>query len=275
MSKHLVIPDTQQRAGVPSDHMSWIGEYILEKKPDVIVHLGDHADMPSLSVYDKGKISFEGRRYKVDIDCANDTFLELNSPIIKYNIKRRRDKKKLYNPRKIILLGNHEDRISRCIEDNPILDGTISIDDLDYSRLGWEVIDYLDPIEIDGLTYCHYFYNRQSGRPYTGYSMETRLKNVGFSFVQGHQQMFLSGIRDLNNGRRHRGIVAGACYLHCERYRGPQARAEWRGVLVLHSVKDGDFDLLEVPLDYLCRKYEGMSLRKFMDKKYPELYNPF
>lgn len=30
------------------------------------------------------------------------------------------------------------------------------------------------------------------------------------------------------------------------------------------------YDLMEVSLDFLCRKYEQMPLRKFVDEKYPE-----
>jgi hypothetical protein len=51
--------------------MRWIANYALEKRPDVIVQIGDWADMPSLSLYDKGKRCYEGRRYVKDIDAAN------------------------------------------------------------------------------------------------------------------------------------------------------------------------------------------------------------
>lgn len=64
----LVIPDCQVKPGVPLDHMSWIGKLIVDKKPDVIVNIGDFADIPSLSSYDVGKKSFEGRRYVDDLE---------------------------------------------------------------------------------------------------------------------------------------------------------------------------------------------------------------
>src|SRR6187431_2812527 len=60
---HMVIPDVQSKPGVQNDHLTWIGAYAVEKKPDVIVCIGDFWDFPSLSSYDKGKLSFEGRRY--------------------------------------------------------------------------------------------------------------------------------------------------------------------------------------------------------------------
>ena len=81
MRTHLVIPDTQIKPGVPLEHLSWIGRYIVKRKPDVIVHLGDHYDFPSLSYYDRGKLSFEGRRYKADIRAGHEALDILEGPL--------------------------------------------------------------------------------------------------------------------------------------------------------------------------------------------------
>ena len=67
---HVLIPDTQVKKGVALDHLRWAGEYCVEHKPEVIVHIGDHADMPSLSSYDKGKRTAEGKRVNEDIEAA-------------------------------------------------------------------------------------------------------------------------------------------------------------------------------------------------------------
>src|SRR3546814_16677199 len=60
-------------------------------------------------------------------------------------------------------------------------------------------------------------------------------------------------------------IVAGSAYLHDEEYKG-QANAHWRGVVVLNEVRDGQFCEMPLTLDYLCRKYEGMSLARFLQR---------
>ena len=60
--------------------------------------------------------------------------------------------------------------------------------------------------------------------------------------------------------------MAGSCYLTADEYRGPQATGEWRGILVLNEVLDGDFDICEVSLSYLCIRYEGMSLDRYVKK---------
>ena len=57
--RHLIIPDTQIKPDANYDHMTWAGHYAVKMKPDVIVHLGDHWDMPSLSSYDVGTKSLK------------------------------------------------------------------------------------------------------------------------------------------------------------------------------------------------------------------------
>jgi hypothetical protein len=270
--KHLVIPDCQVTPDSPTDHLEWIGKYIVEKQPDVVVHLGDFADMESLSSYDIGKRQYEGRRYRRDIEAAHEAMLTLLTPLIQHNNHKRQMKEKQYRPRMVLTIGNHENRITRATENDAKLDGLMSISDLGYEVTGWEVVDYLHPIEIDGVHYSHYFYNPLSGRPYGGQSIDTRLKNLGFSFVQGHQQVYMVGVRPLNNGSRIRGLVCGSCYLHDEDYRGPQANGEWRGIFMLHEVRNGDYNLMEVSLDFLCRKYEGVGLATYMHDMHTDIY---
>lgn len=267
---HVVIPDTQVAPGVPTDNLRWIGQYITDQfhdKPNVrIIHLGDHADMPSLSSYDKrGSRTMEGKRYLMDIEAANAGFAVLCAPLDEFNDKRKKNKEKQWWPEgRHILLGNHENRIVRAIEDEPKLDGILSLDHLDYKKHGWTVHDFLTVLWLDGVAYSHYFYQPNSGRPYSGMA-ETRLKSIGHSFVQGHQQGLQIAQRSVA-GSRHRAVIAGSSYLHNEEYRGPQATDEWRGILILHQVTAGNFDLMEVSLDYLCRRYEGMPLARFIAK---------
>lgn len=251
---HIIIPDTQSKSGVPDDHLGWVGRYIAEQfagQPNVtIVHLGDHWDMPSLSSYDRGKKTMEGRRYIADIKAGNRAFARLDKPIAA--------KAPDWQPRKVLLRGNHEDRITRATEADAQLDGLLSLDDLD-SR-GWEVYDYLVPVEIDGVTYAHFFANPMTGRPFGGQSIDTRIKTIGYSFTMGHQQTYMHGIRFLTNGRAVQGLVAGACYLHDEDYLGPQGNGQWRGIVVCHQVERGSYDIMQVSLDYLCRRFEGLRL---------------
>lgn len=266
MTTHLVIPDTQIKPGVPTDHLAWIGQYVVDRKPDVVVHLGDHWDFPSLSSYDRGKKAMEGRRYSEDVEAGNLGLDLLTAPIRKEKL-RVRD----WLPRLELLRGNHEERLNRAIEDDARMDGALSFDDLESP--GWEVHDFLKPVWVDGIAYSHYFANPMTGRPYGG-MVSTRLKNIGHSFTMGHVQTLDSAqipVPSPNGPTMRRGLVAGACYLHNEDYKGFQGNAHWRGVLVKHEVFDGNYDLMEVSLEYLCLKYEGVPISQFMAAKYPSI----
>src|SRR6476660_8388711 len=115
MTKHLVLPDVQVKPGQDFSFLRKIGEYIVEKQPDVIIQIGDFADMPSLSSYDVGKKAFEGRTYKADIEASYEAMSELIGPLYVYNLKQKANGKKQYKPRKVLTLGNHEQRIERAV----------------------------------------------------------------------------------------------------------------------------------------------------------------
>jgi len=149
-------------------------------------------------------------------------------------------------------MGNHEVHLERLWQNDPRLEGLISYDALNLG--GFQVHPFKKIVEIDGISYCHYFYNPNSGRAYSG-QIETRLKNIGHTFTQGHSQEFAYGERQLPNGRVVHGLVAGAFYMHDEDYKGPQGNAHWRGVVVKNEVRDGQYDIMKVSLDYLLRKY--------------------
>lgn len=272
MRRHAYLPDMQVKPGSPTDHIEWIAAYLAEKKPDVIVNAGDFADMPSLSLYDAGKKEMEGRRFIADIDAALKAMKLLTDPI-HAEVKRTVDAhRKRWTPEMHLTLGNHEHRILRAISNDAKLDGILGLHSLEYEKFGWIVHDFLKPVEIDGVSYCHYYVNPMTGRPYSGQSMDARLKSVGFSFTMGHQQGKIIGSRELNNGTVLRGLVAGACYLHDEDFKGYQGNGHWRGIIMKSEVRNGQYDLMEVSLDYLCRKYEGCYVWQFMKKKYPEIY---
>jgi hypothetical protein len=268
---HLLIPDCQVQAGPEyiTDHLGWIGQYWLDHRSeiDATICIGDFSDMSSLSSFDRGKKSAEGRRIVADFEATRAAMATLLGPLTKYNAKRRRHHDPIYRPEMHLTLGNHEHRIDKATEDRADLDGVISTRDLGYEEAGWTVHPFLDVLQLDGLAYSHYFYNTGNGRAISG-NIETRLRAIGASFVQGHQQQLAWGMRYVM-GRPQMGLVAGACYLGRSpaEYRGPQAE-EWRGIVMLRNVADGGYDLETVSLSTLCERYEGRSLAKFTQKLY-------
>jgi hypothetical protein len=251
--KHLVIPDTQIRAGDNLDFLTATGNYIVEKQPDVIVQIGDWADMPSLSSYDVGKKSFEGRRYLTDIAASKEAMAALLTPINSYNQRQKKNGKKQYKPRMVLTTGNHEFRINRAVELDAKLEGVLSMEHLKYREFGWEVHDFLEVVVIDGIAYSHYFVTGVAGRPASSAAAQFRKTNM--SCIAGHQQGLQIHTGGRADGARLTSIIAGSFYEHDEDYMGPQGNKHWRGLLVLHEVQDGQFDLMPVSLDYVKKKY--------------------
>jgi hypothetical protein len=264
--RHFLIPDTQVRPGVPTDHVDWIAQAIVDYLPDSVFHIGDHWDMPSLSMHDiAGSRAMEGARYEDDIQAGNEAFARLCAPMEAEQARRARRKIKAWKPRKAFCLGNHENRINRAVNNAPKWAGTIGEHHL--LTRDWERHPFLSRVWQDGLLYSHYFQSSHSSHAIGG-TIDNRLNKIGASFVQGHEQGFRYGTRIQASGATWHGLVAGSCYLHDEDYRGNQGQGHWRGVVVLNEVRDGDYCVMPLTLDYLCRKYEGMSLADFLRKKY-------
>ena len=251
--KHFIIPDVQVRPGDDFTFLRKIGQYIADKQPDVIVCLGDFADMPSLSSYDVGKRQYEGRRYRADCDAALTAMEALIGPIEGLQFSQKRNKKKVYSPRMIMTLGNHENRINRAVDNDPKIEGLISVKDLGYEGFGWEVYPFLDVVVIDDIAYSHYFPTGIAGRPATTANAQLSKKHI--SCVAGHQQGLQIATAHRADGRRLTSIIAGSCYEHNEDYLGPQGNKHWRGCLMFHEVNDGQFDLMPVSLDFLNKRY--------------------
>jgi hypothetical protein len=204
---HLVIPDVQAKPDVDFTFLRCLGNFIVKKKPDVIVCIGDFADMESLSTYDRGLKSFEGRSYQKDIWAAREAMDALLEPLFNYNKQRKANKKGLYTPRMVLTLGNHEHRIDRAINEDRKLDGLVSTDDLPYQD--WEVIPFLEVITIDGIAYSHYFTSGVMGRPIT--SAQALLTKKHMSCFAGHQQGRMIAYGKRADGKEMTSIICGSC----------------------------------------------------------------
>jgi hypothetical protein len=259
---HLVIPDTQAKPGVPLVHMKWIAMYAAQKRPQRIIHLGDHFDLPSLSSYDKGTKRAEGRRLSADIAAGALALRIFNDTLAQHAPD--------YAPDKHMLTGNHEIRLQRHIDASPELDGALSMDDLRREEFGWTVHDFLEMSEFEGVWYSHYFCHNAHGRVVQSKrgqpSAREQLKRIGcVSCVAGHAQSLDVHYQSVPaTGGIQTGIIAGSCYLHQEEYLTGQGEDYWRGVLMLNNVVDGEFALWSIGLDWLCRRFEKKSLKEFL-----------
>lgn len=269
--RHYIIPDVQVRPGDVVDHLDWIAQDIVRRKPDVIVCIGDFYDLPSLSRYSPaGGLEKEGARLLADIEAGDAAMHRLTAPIFSEMERLKRNKERQWKPRLVFTEGNHEYRSARFASDDARFEGVVGTHLCEVEAFGFERHGFRVPVEIDGVWYAHFWQNKNSDRPIGG-TIDNRLNKLGFSFVAGHEQGKLYGDRPLPNGRRIHGLVAGSCYLGREAYRGPQAANEWRGTVVLHDVRNGgDFEPMFLTLRYLCEEYTGEQLPDYLRKRYPE-----
>lgn len=139
--KVLVISDTHIVPSNPLPNL-WklLGEYCVKTKPDVIVHLGDVADLSSLSWLKAARGPYT---IEQEIDCVREHLEAFSQALLDYNKTRRQMKKAIYKPRKILCLGNHDVR-----QDNTFIDEL-------FTDFGWEVYPYQDIVQIDGVNFSH------------------------------------------------------------------------------------------------------------------------
>jgi len=245
----LTIPDTQVREGVCTKHIEAAGKYAAWHKPETIVFIGDFMDTLALSKYNSRKQA-EGVTLEGDFTAAIAAMARFLKPI-----KRTKG----YKPRLVMVNGNHEAavRIKRLESDQPELTGSIEDKFTNFIvSQGFEVVPFLEVIKIEGISFSHYFSNPNSlkGNPVSG-AIDTCIKNLGHSFVAGHQQTLKVGKRYLSDGEVHLGIIAGAFYSHYEDYMNPQSNRHWRGVIHLGNASSGNADVSEISLDSLIKDY--------------------
>jgi hypothetical protein len=209
--------------------------------------------MPSLSEWDRGTMAAEGRTYADDIAAGNLGMQILLAPLRALQARQKAKGHKVYKPKMHFCLGNHEQRIERHVNGHRHLKKTLGYHCLDLAM--WKVHDFLKIVKIDGIAYAHFFPNPMSGKPWGGQALQ-RLRNIGFSFTMGHQQGKLGAERFLQDGTGQRALVVGSYYLHDEDYKGSQGNHHWRGVVMKYEVRRGNYDLLEISIDYLRRRYE-------------------
>lgn len=255
MSIHLVIPDTHTHPDHSNERFDWLGDLIVDVKPDKIIHLGDHWDFPSLSSYEVGRRAFNGRNYDKDINHGHDAHERM------FNRLRRQKKRRPYS---VFLEGNHENRLKKAINLNPELEGMqngISWRQLDLDRYYHDVVEYEgqtpSTIEIDGVHYAHYFVSGVLGRPIGGEHLAHSLLSKQYqSCTSGHTHTADYAIRTDVNGKRLMGLVAGVYQDYDSDWAGVCNRLWWRGVVIKYNVEGGSYDPRFVSLEQLRKEYK-------------------
>jgi hypothetical protein len=248
---HLFVTDQHAHYKHHNKRAEYLGHLITDSKPDVVIFGGDLWDMPSLSSYDRGKKSFQGRTYAADVDTGLD-FLDRCFSIV------RKQKKKL--PYFVFLEGNHENRLKKAINLQPELEGTISFDDFQLDRYFDEVIEYdggtPGVCSIDGVNYAHYFVSGVMGRPISGehpaYSLLSKQFN---SCSAGHIHTADYAVRTNADGRKLHGLLGGCFQDYDSDWAGEANRLWWRGCVSKRGVEKGNYDPQFISLEWMKKEY--------------------
>lgn len=248
---HLVIPDSHAHPKFNNNRADYLGKLILDVRPDVVIHLGDSADMPSLSSYDRGTKAFQGRNYRADIDSHLDFNDRVWGTV-------RAAKKKL--PERYFFEGNHEHRIKKAINLQPELEGAISFDDLELSRYYDHVIEYNGRSpgvrEIDGIQYAHFFISGVMGKSIGGAHPAYAILAKGHgSATAGDLHLLSYECQTGIGGRRIQGLVAGCYQDYDSDWAGEANKLWWRGVVIKRNVSNGCYDPEFISIQALKKAY--------------------
>lgn len=251
MKRALFIPDVQAGPNRPNRHMTWAGKYVADKQFDIIVQVGDWADMPSMSSYDKGKASFEGRRLTKDWDAFRASVDAFMKP---WAGKR-------YQPRLVYTEGNHEFRLKRAMDNQPELVGSLPDPCAYLAERGWETHEYLKVARVEGVLVSHLFPRTLTGRVTSGSlkfgspSANHMIRSNMASCLAGHKPGFDYSTVPGPGGKSLHGLIAGSFYLHSEAYLGPGGDLQWKGVVTLNALHNGHFDICPVGMRHLKERY--------------------
>ena len=253
----LAVGDCHAGPGQDMRRFKWLGRAIehygrvamAKGVPFRVVWIGDTGDYHSLSSYDKGKVAAEGARYDDDV-AAHAKAMAFTTAHVSDEVWAYTDKHWTE--------GNHEFRAVRYMQDNPHLQGTLTGPWDVMQDCGIQCHDFLTPVTLDGVDYCHYLQSPGSARAVSGVNQARSMVLKGMrSVVVGHSHKLDSSVQFDSKGRPITGLVIGCFFEHDEGYAGQSNRKWWRGLVLLENVKDGDFDETRLRMDTVRARFGG------------------
>jgi len=259
----LVIGDAHASPGHNNERFSWLGNFIVEHQPTNIVQIGDFGSFDSINFHEKGNVRIrEGARLKDDFDVVQNAYYKMMEPMQALNADRAKNKKKQYSPNGYWFESNHEFRIKRYIDENPVLEGMIPENDLvGATNDGWAVIPWKSVVYIDGICFTHIPVNDGNNQPISGKYVARRAADLHQSTVVfGHTHRF--AVEPLARNSEHgpkfiEGINVGWFGDYTPEYiTGHMGTSHWwSGLVLLHHIEEGRVDIERYGLERIKREY--------------------
>lgn len=253
MSKNiLVFSCAHADPDYSNERFDWLGQFIYDKKPDMVIDLGDGADMKSLNSYDtRYPQALVAQSYERDIEVYNDAQKRLRQKFKK--AKKRR-------PSWIGFEGNHENRIKKYLAENPRMEGQthgVSFSHLQTEKWfdEYHEYEYGGPAiaNYNGVDFSHFFSSGNFGTATSGlHHAFTVINNRHNSSVCGHSHKRNLYFKD---GAGSIGMVVGCYKGHEEGWAGQANLDWWHGVVLMKDVDNGMFEPEFYSMKELEREY--------------------
>ena len=240
---------------VSNERFDWLGHYIADVKPDMVIDLGDGADMCSLNSFDtRYPQAVVMQNYGNDINHYNEAMERLRAP------HKRLKRKKLHW---VGFEGNHENRIKKAIAENPRNEDRtgqgygISFGHLQTDHWFDDYHEYYNSApaiaNYCGVDFAHFFSSGNYGTATSGiHHAYTVINNRHNSSVCGHSHK-----RDVyfKDDAGSIGMVVGCYKGHEETWAGQANLSWWNGVVMMKGVDNGRFEPTFVSMDILEKEY--------------------
>jgi hypothetical protein len=222
----------------------------------MIIDMGDFCSFNSLSHWDRDKkLKMEGRRYSRDCEAAQAAYAEMFHDINLIKDKQRHNKVKQYNPRRVKLIGNHEEWALRYLETHPEMEGFIDLDEnLSLSHHFDTIVPYRDRFTVGGVTFCH-APMAQNNQPMSGKYVAHRAwdrHSKGIVFAHTHRLQVACDKRiDITEPSTSATI---GCYIDPDdppEYTVGSESGWWYGVVVVKIYNYGQFDIEPISMKRL------------------------
>lgn len=264
LERTLVIGDAHADPNFSNRRFDALGNFIVDRRPDNIVQIGDWGNLDSISFHNHGRpLLQEGQRLAADLESMRDAYDRMMRPLYGEWDKSKKAKKRKYNPNRYWLEGNHEDRVRKFLEINPVLEGFVPDTDLVGAKEeGWVIVPYREYVFIKGTAFTHVPQN-DANQPVGGKYMVMRAaERHATTVVFGHNhRREIIGVNRVTEGTTHGtrvdGIAAGCYFDYDPEYvRGGLGNlAWWRGLVMLTHVGYSRVDIETISIDRILREY--------------------
>jgi len=249
MATTLVIGDSHDTPEQNKNRFFALGNLICKLKPDSIVQIGDFMSLDSVSSHDPSNIRVrEGKRIIDDLESGITAYKALMHCMYEYNSARRSNKMRQYKPDMYWFEGNHEDRVRRNLNSNPVFEGMVPETDLvGAAKDGWAVVPYKEYAEICGTLFTHAPMNKRNNQPISGEYVARRAVDIhSKNVVFGHtHRLQLHTSKLVGHNRLTTSVNVGWFGDYVPEYlKGNELACDWwSGVVVITHMQDESIDV--------------------------------